>query len=101
MAAQSLPQQEQEPAFACVHVWTHFLLPGESKGRVLQCSTCGVIGYRKSRYGGGGRIELYKCSRERCKGDAVRRMTGRGPRGSYIWACTEHSVLIEGPDRPT
>ena len=97
MAAAPLPEQEQAPA--CEHVWVHFLLPSEPKGRVVQCSCCGVIGYRKSRYGGGGRIELYTCSRERCKGAAVKRMTGRGPRGSYIWACVEHNVLIEGRDR--
>lgn len=97
--AQSAVKAVEPEAAPCAHTWEHFLLPGEPKGRVLQCTTCKVVGYRKSRHGGGGRIELYKCSHPRCKGDAVRRMTGRGPRGAYIWACTEHNLLIQGQER--
>lgn len=97
--AQTIVKEMEPAATACDHSWGHFLLPSEPKGRVVQCVKCGVVGYRKSRHGGGGRIELYKCSRPDCKGAAVRRMTGRGPRGAYIWACSEHGSLVEGPSR--
>lgn len=80
----------------CTHAahWRPFELPGE-KGRVFQCGNCGVIGYRKSRYGGGGRIALYSCCKSGCRKLARSRLPGRGPRGSWVWACTEHSISAE------
>ncbi len=91
----------------CKHLFSPFVLPAEGKGRVWQCQLCHAIGYRLNRFGGPGNggealsksVRLYTCSHNRTKCDrvAVKRMTGRGPRGAYIWACEEHGrLLIEG-----
>lgn len=91
----------------CKHDLEHFTLPAESKGRVFQCKLCHVIGYRLARFGGPGSFQLYTCSKtmpggKKCGGWAIKRMIGRGPRGSYIWACRDHGgTLIEGlPPKP-
>ncbi len=101
------PPPPPDPA-KCKHVFAPFILPAEGKGRVWQCQLCRGIGFRTNRFGGPGNspeglsksIRLYDCSREGCKGVAVRRMTGRGPRGCYIWSCAEHGVQAEGHPTP-
>ncbi len=103
-AAPEPPEAPPEPA-ACAHDFRPFPLPAEGVGRVFQCSRCHAIGFRVNRYAPSASdlalskaIRLYSCSR--CKKVAVKRMFGRGQRGSYIWACQEHSVQIEGKQRP-
>lgn len=103
---QPIPAKAPKPADPgkCQHVFASFVLPAEGKGRVYQCQLCRAIGFKLNRFGGPGMspaafsrsIKLYTCSRYPCKGVAVRRMTGRGPRGSYVWACFEHGTQIEG-----
>ncbi len=84
----------------CKHVFADFPLPAEGKGRVYQCQLCRAIGFRRQRFGGPGKIELYTCSRDKCLDIAVRRMTGRGPRGAYIWSCIKHGAQIVEQPKP-
>lgn len=83
----------------CEHQWAPFVLPAE-RGRVVQCALCRLIGYRRSRHGGPGKIQPYTCTHPACDGHLARhRMLGRGPRGAYIWACDVHSVQAQGRER--
>jgi hypothetical protein len=77
------------------HDYKNYPLPGEGPGRVYQCTQCMVIGFRRSRHGGLGKIVPYKCSHPECEGLARTRIPGRAARGAYIWACAAHSVAAE------
>jgi hypothetical protein len=91
--------ETQTAAVECEHQWAHFQLPAE-RGRVVQCKSCRLIGHKRKGQGS-SKVWPFKCSAPKCNGHARHRMFGRGPRGSYIWACDEHSIQIEGHDRPT
>lgn len=78
-----------------VHNYKNYQLPGEGPGRVYQCTVCLVIGFRRSRFGGLGKIVPYECSHPSCKGLARTRIPGRAARGAYIWACVDHAVSAE------
>lgn len=87
-----MPNQEHQ------HDYKNYPLPGEGPGRVYQCAQCLVVGFRRSRHGGLGKIVPYKCSNPDCQGLARTRIPGRAARGAYIWACAQHSVSAEPVD---
>lgn len=100
------PTEDMRPAkgaAACVHDWAHYELPAE-KGRVVQCSRCGAIGFRRSRmtrFGlGHGKVQLYACVKPGCGKQATARLKGRGARGSYLWVCADHDLVVERAGSP-
>jgi hypothetical protein len=96
-AADPLEAQVTADHTGCDHAWKDFPLPAEPKGRVFQCAKCLVIGYRRTRGRaglphGGGKVEIFYCTKPKCPGVARGRLPGRLSRGAYIWACAAHMV---------
>lgn len=78
------------------HDWRPVETPIDAGRRWYRCERCEVRGYAKGRFSvraalpRGGRppkVMPYRCSTDGCRGLAVRRLPGRGPRSCFLWAC--------------
>jgi hypothetical protein len=64
-----------------------------------KCADCGVFGYvrngilqRRPGKTAPRNVKAFRCSKGGCKGEAVERLKGLGPRGAYRWACAAHQT---------
>ena len=84
------------------HDWQPFTMPAWEKGRIFQCATCRVIGYRRkfrSNARAGGPVTgivIYRCCiTGGCHAAARRRLPGRATGGKYRWACEPCGAKVD------